>query len=103
MMEAVAPGLTEGDVVGEGMRIASQRVPRTTSPSRRGPHSESFQSARLPSWDTNRLLEPGDLVHIDFWGPVRGYYTDFVRSTVVGCRLRRRRSCSRARSRCSTR
>lgn len=84
MMEAIEPGRTEGDVVGEGMRAAAQlgAFPYDVAVAS-GPHSSNFQWARLPSWDTERALEAGDLIHIDFYGPVLGYYTDFVRSTVV--------------------
>jgi Xaa-Pro aminopeptidase len=87
IMEAIGPGRTEGDVVGEGLRVAARRgaFPYDVAVTS-GPHSESFQWARLPSWDTTRRLQAGDLIHVDFWGPVLAYYTDFVRSSVVGGR-----------------
>ena len=85
MMEAVEAGRTEGDVVGEGLRVAAQSgfVPYDIAVAS-GPHAACFQWARLPSWDSERPLENGDLVHIDCWGPVLGYYTDLVRSAAVG-------------------
>jgi Xaa-Pro aminopeptidase len=85
MMDAITPGMTEGDVVAEGMKTAAKlgAFPYDVAVAS-GPHSANFQWARLPSWDTERPLAAGDLIHIDFYGPVRGYYTDFVRSTVVG-------------------
>jgi Xaa-Pro aminopeptidase len=85
MMQAVEAGRTEGDVVGEGLRVAASGgfVPYDIAVAS-GPHAECFQWARLPSWDSERPLENGDLIHIDCWGPVLGYYTDLVRSSVVG-------------------
>ena len=85
MMAAVEVGRTEGQIVGEGYRLAAElgASPYDIAVAS-GPHSGNFQWARMPSWDTERRLEHGDLIHIDFWGPVLGYYTDFVRSSVVG-------------------
>ena len=85
MMDAVQAGRTEGDVVGEGLRVAAQQglVPYDIAVAS-GPHAECFQWSRLPSWDSERPLESGDLIHIDCWGPVLGYYTDLVRSAAVG-------------------
>jgi len=37
-----------------------------------------------PHWDSFRRLQKGDMIHVDLWGPVGGYFTDFARSTVVG-------------------
>jgi len=61
LMEAIEPGRTEGHVVGEGMRAAAQlgAFPYDIAVAS-GPHSGNFQWARLPSWDTERPLEPGD-------------------------------------------
>ncbi len=86
MMEAVAPGRTEGDVVGEGLRYFASHggFPYDVGIAS-GPMSKHFFGRiGIPSWDFERSLEVGDLVHIDAWGPVGNYYVDFVRSTVVG-------------------
>jgi Xaa-Pro dipeptidase len=86
MMEAVEPGLTEGDVIGEGLRYlaANGGFPYDAAIAS-GPRSQYFFSRLdIPTWDSTRPLESGDLVHIDAWAAIDGYYTDFVRSTVVG-------------------
>ncbi len=86
MMAVARAGRTEGDVAGAGWNVAAQRgaFPYDIAITS-GPHSDQFQWARLPSWDVERPLEDGDLIHIDLYGPaVNGYWTDFVRSTVVG-------------------
>ena len=84
MLEAVAPGKTEGDVVGEGLAYlaanggyASDVIVASGQPARP-------KSRGVPSWNAKRPLERGDLVRFDAFGPVGGYYTDFARSTVVG-------------------
>jgi Xaa-Pro aminopeptidase len=85
MLQAVEPGRTEGDVVGEGLQAlaANGAFPYDVAVGS-GPHSELYQRCGNPSWDASRPLRCGDLLHIDAWGPVISYYTDFARSTVVG-------------------
>jgi Xaa-Pro dipeptidase len=85
MMEAVAEGQTEGHFVGEGLKYLAVNggYPYDLGVAS-GPLSHTFERIGIPSWDYRRPLEKGDLVHIDMWGPVEYYYTDFVRSTVVG-------------------
>jgi Xaa-Pro aminopeptidase len=86
IMTAVEPGRTEAEVAGEGWKaMVSQGGFPYDIAITSGPHSAQFQWAGLPSADHVRKFEPGDLFHVDLWGPaVRGYWTDFVRSTVVG-------------------
>jgi Xaa-Pro aminopeptidase len=38
----------------------------------------------MPSWDANRKLEAGDMIHPDMYGTVNGYFYDLVRTTVAG-------------------
>jgi len=38
----------------------------------------------VPSFDARRPLERGDLIRVDGFGPVLGYYTDLARSACVG-------------------
>jgi len=85
-MEAIAEGRTEGDAVGEGLRyLASQGGCHYDIAIASGPNSQHyFGSSGTPHWNSTRKLERGDLVHVDQWGPVNGYFTDFARSTVVG-------------------
>ena len=85
MMEAVETGKTEGEVVGEGLRyLAAHGGYPYDAAVASGPNSHRFERFGIPSWDSRRKLEAGDLFHVDAWGPVEYYYTDLVRSTVVG-------------------
>ncbi|CAA9243698.1 MAG: hypothetical protein AVDCRST_MAG83-2112 [uncultured Arthrobacter sp.] len=86
MLAAVRVGGNEGEVAGEGWRAAARRggFPYDTSITS-GPHSQHFQWARLPSWDIHRPLERGDILHVDFYGPMsQGYWVDMARTTIVG-------------------
>ena len=85
-MGAVQAGRTEAEIVAEGLPvlIANGGRPYDVAISS-GPNSQHFfGSLEVPHWNAWRPLEKGDLVHADLWGPVQGYLTDFVRSTVVG-------------------
>jgi Xaa-Pro aminopeptidase len=86
IMSAVEPGRTEAEIAGIGWNaMVSQGGFPYDIAITSGPHSAQFQWAGLPSADHIRKLEAGDLFHVDLWGPaVRGYWTDFVRSTVAG-------------------
>jgi Xaa-Pro aminopeptidase len=88
MMDAVSPGRTEGEIVGRGLEYLSAHGGFAYDAAiASGPRSQYFFSRLgIPTWDSTRPLENGDLVHIDAWAAVDGYYTDFVRSTVVGRR-----------------
>ncbi len=83
---AIAEGRTEADAVGEGLRVlaANGGVQQDVAISS-GPNAGNyFGSTGVPHWNWRRKMQNGDLVHLDQWGPVDGYYTDFARSTVVG-------------------
>lgn len=85
-MAALREGGTEADAVGEGLRyLASQGGFPYDIAIASGPKSHHyFGSSGVPHFNSTRKLERGDLVHVDNWGPVNGYYTDFARSTVIG-------------------
>jgi len=85
-MEAVVEGNTEGDAVGAGLQVlAANGGTQQDIAIASGPNAIHYMgSSGMPHWNVTRPLEKGDLVHIDQWGPVDGYYTDFARSTVVG-------------------
>jgi Xaa-Pro aminopeptidase len=88
MMSAVAAGVTEGDIVAEGIGhlVASNGFPTDVAITT-GSRSHLYHNpVGPPNWDCERPLEAGEMVHIDLWGPVNRYYTDFARSTVVGGR-----------------
>jgi len=86
MLDAVEAGRTEGDVIGEGLRYLAAHggFPYDAAIASGDRSNRFFSRLSIPSWDADRRLEPGDLVHIDAWAAIDGYYTDFVRSTVVG-------------------
>ncbi len=85
-MAAVVEGNTEGDAVGAGLEVlAANGGTQQDIAIASGPNSMHYMgSSGMPHWNVTRPLETGDLVHIDQWGPVDAYYTDFARSTVVG-------------------
>lgn len=85
-MGAVIEGNTEGDAVGAGLAVlAANGGTQQDIAIASGPDAQHYMgSSGVPHWNVTRPLQTGDLVHIDQWGPVNGYYTDFARSTVVG-------------------
>jgi Xaa-Pro aminopeptidase len=87
MLEAAAPGRTEGEIVGEGLRfLAAAGGWAYDVAIASGPFAHRYRHRQaLPTWDSSRRIEAGDMLHIDLWGPVaHGYYCDLTRSTVVG-------------------
>jgi Xaa-Pro dipeptidase len=86
MMEAIEPGRSEGEVVGEGLRVlaADGGFPYDAAIAS-GDRSRNFLSRySIPNWDAGKRLAAGELVHIDAWGSVDGYFFDLDRSTVAG-------------------
>jgi Xaa-Pro dipeptidase len=87
MLAAALPGRTEGEVVGEGLRwLAAAGGWAYDVAIASGPVAHRYRHRQaLPTWDSGRRLESGDLLHIDAWGPMaHGYFCDLTRSTVVG-------------------
>jgi Xaa-Pro aminopeptidase len=86
MMEAASPGATDGSVAGDALRYLAQHdgypfeIAITSGPSAH----LYWKPSGPPHWDCARKLKHGDIFHIDLWGPVHGYMTDFARSGVVG-------------------
>ncbi len=87
-MNAIREGRTQGDVVGEGLRTLASRggYPYDIAISHGERSGHYFGSSGVPHWNSTRPIQTGDIVHVDQWGPVENYYTDFARSTVVGRR-----------------
>ncbi len=102
IMRAAKPGVTEAEAVAAGYAIAVPEcvaVLQTAVAS--GPASNAFARGGIPAW-TNRVLEEGDLFHLDSFGFRNGYQYDFGRGLVVGGNpVRRRRRYWRRRSRLS--
>src|SRR5262249_23385613 len=85
MMEAAVPGATEGEIAGKGLRFMAEHggIPADVDIAS-GPTAHKLKSQyAIPTWNPDRVLERGDLFHVDGWGSVGGYYTDTVRSTIV--------------------
>jgi Xaa-Pro aminopeptidase len=84
MMEAVAAGRTEADVVAAGIPVLLEAggfpmdvVAGSGNPCR--PQAERG----IPSFDSRRPLERGDLIRVDGFGPVFNYGCDLARSACV--------------------
>lgn len=89
VLDAAEPGRTEGEIAGEGLRwfAASGGWAYDVAISS-GPYAHRYRHRQaLPTWDSARKLERGDMMHVDLWGPVvHGYHCDLTRSVVVGAR-----------------
>lgn len=86
-LAATEPGKTEGEIVGEGLRwLAASGGFAYDIAIASGPVGHRYRHRQaLPTWDSQRRIEAGDMIHFDLWGPVaQGYYCDLTRSTVVG-------------------
>jgi Xaa-Pro aminopeptidase len=84
-VEAAVPGATEADCV---LAALNRGVPQGAFPLdipvTSGPNVDHFLWDRMPSWDSHRPLEAGDMIHPDMYGTVNGYFYDMVRTTVAG-------------------
>lgn len=82
---AAEPGVTEADCVLAALQCGiPQGAFPLDIPSVSGPHADHFLWDRMPSWNHERRLEPGDIIHPDMYGTVNGYFYDMVRTTVAG-------------------
>ncbi|MEA2279304.1 MAG: Xaa-Pro dipeptidase [Solirubrobacteraceae bacterium] len=85
--EAAVPGATEADCVLAALQAGiPQGAFPLDIPVASGPRVDHFLWERMPSWNTVRRLEEGDMIHPDMYGTVNGYFYDLVRTTVVGRR-----------------
>lgn len=87
VLDAAQPGRTEGEVAGEGLRwLAASGGWAYDVAIASGPFAHRYRHRQaLPTWNSTRRIEEGDLLHVDLWGPVaHGYHCDLTRSTVVG-------------------
>lgn len=111
MLEAIEPGRTEGDIVGEGLRFLASKGGYASDVIVASGHPARPNSRGVPSWDATRPLESGDLVRIDAFGPVTAVTTRTSRArplsagspTTSSGRCSRRRSgwSRRSQPRCS--
>lgn len=81
---AMQPGRTEADAVEAAYSVAVQEgVAVYDIVVSSGPNSHCYAYSKFPSW-SNRVLEPGELLHVDTYGAVDGYLYDIARTCVVG-------------------
>ena len=84
-MGAVQPGATEVDCVIAGWSAGvRERAFPLDIPVVSGELADHFQWDRMPSWNVERKLNVGEIIHPDNYGTVNGYFYDFCRTTVVG-------------------
>jgi Xaa-Pro aminopeptidase len=85
-MNAIAEGRTDGEVVGEGLRYLATHggVQADVALAAGADSLHFFGSSGVPHWNSKHVMQDGEMVHLDQWGPVNNYFTDFGRSTVVG-------------------
>jgi len=82
LLEALRPGLTEhqvADILETAMRAAGASGPAFATIAASGPHS-----ARPHHRPTDRALQPGDLLKVDFGAVVDGYHSDMTRTVALG-------------------
>jgi len=84
MMEAIAPGLTEAEVVAAGLPVllAAGGFPMDVVAGSGNPCRPQADRG-IPGFDARRRLERGDLIRVDGFGPVWGYGCDLARSACV--------------------
>jgi Xaa-Pro dipeptidase len=85
MLEAVEPGKTEADLVGAGLPVllAAGGWPMDVVAGSGNPCRPQADRG-IPSFNSVRPLEVGDLLRLDGFGPIHGYGCDLARSTCVG-------------------
>ncbi|WP_320668965.1 M24 family metallopeptidase [Patulibacter defluvii] len=85
MVEAAEPGRTEADLVAIGLPVllAGGGFPDDVVIGSGLPCRPNAPRG-IPSFDARRPLAAGDLIRVDGFGPVLGYYCDLARSASVG-------------------
>jgi Xaa-Pro aminopeptidase len=84
MMESIAPGMTEADVVAAGLPVilGAGGFPMDVMCGSGNP-SRPQADRGIPGFDSRRPFERGDVVRVDGFGPVLGYGCDLARSACV--------------------
>lgn len=84
LIDAVVPGATEADAVAAASHtLISGGGVLYDAACASGPWSHTYTHGRLPSADSVRRFQPGDLFHVDCYGSYGGYFFDFARSRCV--------------------
>jgi Xaa-Pro aminopeptidase len=85
LIDAVVEGATEAEAVAEASHtLISGGGVLYDAACASGPWAHGYTHARLPSADSTRPFERGDMFHVDCYGSYGGYFFDFARSRVVG-------------------
>jgi Xaa-Pro aminopeptidase len=87
MMAAAAPGRTQGEVMGEGLRaMAAHGVMLYNSfmGSGRGGNRPRIKYTDFPTFGSDEPIEDGEWFHVGLSGVYRGYYFDHSRSKPIG-------------------
>ncbi len=85
IMESVAPGKTEAEVVSTAMSyIVSQGAALYFTVASSAETINSAHSLDFPGYDAERKLEEGQMFRVDLIIVYEGYISDFGRTTVVG-------------------
>jgi Xaa-Pro aminopeptidase len=86
IVDAAAPGVTEGEAVGAGLAVAAQAPGciHWAFMISSGPDANLFVRDGTPAWDPTYVYKAGDVLHIDAYGFVFGYMYDLMRTVVVG-------------------
>lgn len=85
IMNNVAAGKTEAQVLGPAMeKIYSEGAVLYFVVTSSGPYSDAVHSIDFPGYDSNRILENGEMFKVDLIIAYEGYICDFGRTTIVG-------------------
>lgn len=85
IMEGVAPGKTESQVIGPAMEhVFSQGAVLYFVVANGGKDSNPVHSIDFPGFDSRRKMEKGDIFKVDLIILYEGYICDFGRTTIVG-------------------
>lgn len=85
MLTTVVEGRTEAEAVAEAAHVLyANGAVLYDAACASGPHAHGYTHSKLPSADSVRRFQKGDMFHVDFYGSYGGYFFDFARSRVVG-------------------
>lgn len=85
IMNNVAAGKTEAQILGPAMEeIYSEGAVLYFVVTSSGPHSDAVHSIDFPGYDSNRIIQNGEMFKVDLIIAYEGYICDFGRTTIVG-------------------
>ncbi|MTI68364.1 MAG: aminopeptidase P family protein [Firmicutes bacterium] len=85
IMSNVAAGKTEAQVIGPAMeKIYAEGAVLYFVVTSSGPHSDAVHSIDFPGYDSDRIIQNGEMFKVDLIIAYEGYICDFGRTTIVG-------------------